>query len=94
MQRFQNEPKFNVVSSRNNLPVVKTRASQKKDGAYKINSAEDKSIEFHSIALYVNVDNVTYFDSFRPRYIPKEIEKFIENNITNIYRKQTFHSII
>ena len=38
----------------------------------------------------MNGDNVTYFDSFRVEYIPKEIKKFIGNkNIaTNIYRIQ------
>ena len=31
------------------------------------------------IALYVNNDNVTYFDGFWVEYIPKEIEKFVGN---------------
>ena len=39
-------------------------------------------------ALYVNAENVTYFDSFGVKHIPKEINKFIGNKniITNIYR--------
>ena len=32
----------------------------------------------HWIALYVNDNNVTYFDSFEVEHIPKEIKKFIE----------------
>ena len=36
----------------------------------------------------MNVENVTYFDSFGVEHIPKEIKKFIlnKNIITNIYR--------
>ena len=50
----------------------------------------------HWKALYVNGDNVTYFDSFGVEYIPKEIKKFIENkNIrTMIYRIQANDSIL
>ena len=43
---YQNEPKFNGVCSRNNLPKIK-------DGAYVINLDAFKSIETHWIALYV-----------------------------------------
>ena len=40
--------------------------------------------------------NVTYFDSFGVKYIPKEIKKFIGNKniITNIYRIQAYDSIM
>ena len=54
---YQRETKFNAVYSRNNLPKIK-------DGAYVLNLDECKSIKTHWIALYVNVDNVTYLDSF------------------------------
>ena len=54
---YQRETKFNAVYSRNNLPKIK-------DGAYVLNFDECKSIETQWIALYVNVDNVTYLDSF------------------------------
>ena len=63
---YQNEPKFNGVYSRNNLPKIK-------DGAYVINLDEYKSIGTHWIAFYVNAENVTYFDSFGVDHIPKEI---------------------
>ena len=57
-----------------------------KDGAYVINRDECKSLGIHQIALYVNSDNATYFDSFRVEYIPKEIAKLIGNkNITTIF---------
>ena len=41
-------------------------------------------------------NNVTYFDSFGVKHIPKEIIKFIENrNIkTNIFRIQAYDSIM
>ena len=44
----------------------------------------------------MNVDDVTYFDSFRAEYIPKEIKQFISNKDikTNIYRIQANDSIV
>ena len=61
---YQNETKCNVVYSRNKLPKIK-------DGSYVINLDEFKSIGTHWIALYMNVDNVTYFDSSGVEHIPK-----------------------
>ena len=54
---YQTSRKFNGVYSRNNLPKMKDRA-------YVINHDEYKSIGTHRIALYVNDNNVKYFDSF------------------------------
>ena len=66
-----------------------------KDEAYIINLDECESKATHCIALYVNAENVTYFDSFGVEQIPKEITKFIANkNITNIYRIQACNSIM
>ena len=42
-------------------------------GAHVINLDEYKSIESHWIALYVNNNNITYFDSFGVQHIPKKI---------------------
>ena len=55
-----------------------------------INLDDCKSIRTHWIALYVNGNNITYFDSFGVEHIPKEIKKFKrnENIATNIYRIQ------
>ena len=50
-----------------------------KDGDYLINLDKYKSIGMHWIALYVNGDNVTYFDSFGVEHTPKDIKKIIEN---------------
>ena len=63
---YQNEPKFDGICSRNNL--TKTR-----DGTYIIDLDEYESIGTHWIALYVNAENVTYFDSVEVEHIPKEI---------------------
>ena len=63
---------------------------------YIINLDEDESIGTHWIALYVNDNNVTYFDSFGVEHIPNEIKKIIGNKnvVTNIYRRQGNDSII
>ena len=65
-------------------------------GAYVINLDEYKTIGIHWIAIHLNAENVTYFDSFEVEHSPKEIRKFIKNkNITtNIYRIQAYDSII
>ena len=79
---YQNEPKFNDVHSRNNVPKIK-------DGL--INLDVFKPIRTHSIALYVFAENVTNLDSFEVKQIPKEVRKFIGNkNITTNIRKNSF----
>ena len=62
---YQNESKLNGVYSRNNL-------SKTKDGAF-IKNLEYESIATHWVVLYVNDNNLTYFDSFGIKHIPKEI---------------------
>ena len=69
---YQNEPKFNGVYSRDNLPKIK-------DGAYVINLDEYSDIGTHWIASYVLNNDVTYFDSFGVEHISKEIKAFIGN---------------
>ena len=54
---YRNEPKFNGVYSRINSPKIKGET-------YVINLDQYKSIESHWNTLYVNNDNVTYFDAF------------------------------
>ena len=86
---YKNEPRFNGVYSRDNLPKIK-------DGAYVINLDEYSDIGTHWVALWVNNNNATYFDSFRVEHIPKEIKAFINNKniITNIFRIQAYYSIM
>ena len=46
---------------------------------YVINLDEFKSIGAYLIALYVNGNNIIYFDSLGVDHIPKEIKAFIKN---------------
>ena len=66
-----------------------------KDGAYVINLDDYSDIGTHWIALWVDNNSITYFDSFGVEYIPKEIKTFIRNkNIkANIFRMQAYDSI-
>ena len=97
---YQNEPRFNGVFSRDNLPH-----NNIKNGAYVINLDEYHYIGTHWVALYVNNKIVTYFDSFGVEHIPKEIMKFIARTsfglgsrrkkiMRNIYRTQAYDSIM
>ena len=78
-----------MMFNRNNLAKIK-------DAANVINLDEFKSIGTHRIALYVNDNYVTYFNSFGFEHIPKEIKKSVGNKniITNIYRIQAYDSIM
>ena len=85
---YQNEPRFNVVYSRDNLPKMK-------DGSSVINLDEYSGIGTHWIALYVRNTDVTYSNTFGVEHILKEIRTFINNeNIkANIFRIQA-HDLI
>ena len=87
---YQNEPRFNGVYCRDNLP------NKIKDGAYIINLDEHSNSGTHCIALYVNTKTVTYFDSFWVEHIPKESKIFINNKniIANIFRIQAHDSVM
>ena len=101
---YQNEPRFNGVFSRDNLP------NTIKNGAYVINLDEYHDIGTHWVALYVNNKIVTYFDSFGVEHIPKfvvrtsfglrskELGSAVGSHrkkiITNIYRIQAYDSIM
>ena len=64
---YKNEPKFNGVYSRDNLPKTI------KKGAYVINLAEYENIGTHCIDLFVKPKYTVYFDSFGVEHIPEEI---------------------
>ena len=46
--------------------------------------------------MYINAENVTYFDRFGAEHIPKEIKNIIGNKniVTNIYRIQAYDSLM
>ena len=73
---YQNEPRFNGVYSRDSLTEIK-------GGAYIINLDEYSDIGTHWVALWVNNNDVTYFDSFVVEHIPKEIKAFINRSSQN-----------
>ena len=85
----QNEPRFNGVHSRDNLQKIK-------DGAYIMNFDEYSNIGTHWVALYLQNNNVIYFDFFGGEHIPKEIRTFISHKDieTNIFRIQAYDSIM
>ena len=66
-KHYQNEPRFNGVSSKDNLPKIK-------NGAYIINLDEYSDIWTHWVALYMVNNDVNYFDSFGVEHIPKELK--------------------
>ena len=72
---------------------------------YAKNLDEYSDIRTLWVALYVgraspkdlNNNNVTYFDSFEVKHIPKEIEGFIDRSLstrTNIFRVQAYDFIM
>ena len=99
---YANEPRFNGVYSRNNLPkTIRSKelgpavGSAIKKGAYITNLDEYENTGAHWIALFVKPKYTVYFDSFGIEHIPKEINKFINNDIkSNIFRIQEYDSIM
>ena len=68
---YKNEPRFNGVFSRNNLP------KKIKDGAYIISLDEYTDVGTHWIALFCNKNEVVYFDSFGVEHIPKSLKNLL-----------------
>ena len=95
---YKNEPRFNGVYSRNNLP------NKIKKEAYVINLDDYENTGTHWVALFVKPKYTVYFDNFGIEHIPKEINKFINNDTTkssatariksNIFRIQAYDSIM
>ena len=87
---YKNEPRFNGVFLRNNLP------KKIKDGAYVINLDEYADVGTHWIALFCNRNEIVYFDSFGVEHLPKEIKKFIGNKniIANTFRVKANDSVM
>ena len=80
---YQNEPRFDGVFSRNNLP------EKMKDGTYVINLDEYREDSTHWIALFCIKGEIIYFDSFSVEHVPEEIKEFtghknIENHISGV----------
>ena len=98
IEYYKNYPRFNGVYSRNNLP------NKIKKGAYLINLDGYENTGTHWVALFVKPKYTVYFNSFGIEHIPKEINKFINNDMTmssaiariksNILRIQAYDSIM
>ena len=97
---YKNDPRFNGVCSRNNLP------NKIKKGADVINLDEYENTGTHWVSLFVKANKVIYFDSFGIEHIPEEINKFIGNEQSSsakarnkkikasIFRIQVYDSIM
>ena len=87
---YENEPRFNGVYSRNNLPKMI------KNGAYVINLDEYADVGTYWISFYTKNNEVIYFDSFGIEHVPEEVKNFIGNKDikTNIFRIQAYNSIL
>ena len=84
---YQNEPRFNEVFSRDNMPKTI------KDGTHLDECAH---VGTPGIALFCNRSEIVYFDKFSVEYVPEEIKEFVGNkNIkANIFRVQTNNSVM
>ena len=96
---YRNEPRFNGVYSRNNLP------NKINKGAYLTNLGEYENTGAHWVSLFVKPKYTVYFDSFGVEHIPKEINKFIRSKElgpavgnkkikASIFRIQAYDSIM
>ena len=83
---YQNEPRFNRVFSRDNLP------KKVKDGAYVINLHENADVGTHWIALFCNRCEIVDFDSFGVEHV-KDIF-WSKNIVVNIFRVQENDSVM
>ena len=88
-QYYQNEPRFNGVFSRDNLP------KKIKNVSYVINLDEYADVGTHWIGLFYNRNEIVYFDSFGVEHVSEEIKKFVGNkNIkANIFGVQANNSV-
>ena len=64
---YENEPKFNGVFSRDNMP------KKIKDGGYVIKLDEYKDVGTHWIASFCKRSETAYFNSFGVEHVPEEI---------------------
>ena len=70
---YKNEPRFNGVFLRNNLP------KKIKDRAYAMNLDEYTDVGTHWIALFCTRNEIVYFNIFDVEHVTEEIKQFIGN---------------
>ena len=87
---YDNEPRFNDVYSRNNLP------KKVKVEAYVINLNEYADVGTHWIALFCNKSEIIYFHRFGVEHVPEKIKEFVGNKniIADVFRVQANNSVM
>ena len=70
---YQNEPRFNGIFSKNNLP------KKTKDRAYVINLDEYADVGTYWIVLCCYKNEIFYFNGFDVEHIPEEIKELIDH---------------
>ena len=87
---YQNEPRFNGVSSRNNLP------KKIKDGAYVMNLNEQQMQAHIGLLYFVTKVKLFNCEIFGVEHVPEEIKEFVGNKsiIANIFRVQASNSVM
>ena len=90
LRNFENDPRFNGVFSRNNLPF------KIKDGAYVINLEDYEDVGTNWIDSFCNKNEIVYFDSFDVEHAPEKIKEFVgnKNTIANIFWVQANDSVM
>ena len=84
---YQNEPRFNGVFSRNNLPL------KIKDGAYVVNLDEYADVGTHWIALFCNRNETVYFDMVLNMFL-KKLNNLLGIKAANIFQVQANDSLM
>ena len=87
---YQNQPRFNGVYSRNNLP------KKINDETYAINLDEYADVCTYWVALFSSRSEIVYFDSFGVEHVPEEIKELIRNKniIAFFFQVQANGSVI
>ena len=87
---YQNQPRFNGVYSRNNLP------KKIDDETYAINLDECADVCTYWVALFSSRSEIVYFDSFGVEHVPEEIKELIRNKniIADFFQVQANGSVI
>ena len=87
---YQNQPRFNGVYSRNNLP------KKIDDETYAINLDECADVCTYWVALFSSRSEIVYFDNFGVEHVPEEIKELIRNKniIADFFQVQANGSVI
>ena len=87
---YPNEPTFNGVYFRNNLP------KKIKDLAYVINLDDYADVDTHQVSLCRSGNKTVYYNSLGAEHVPDEIKDFVVYKIIkpDIFRVQATNSVM